>query len=508
MSMSEPLIVGVSGLRGIVGESLSFDVAMRYAAAFGTWLKRDGEGETVVVGRDGRHGGLALQQAVMAGLMGVGCDVVDVGVVPTPTVGVVANEYGAVGVVVTASHNGQAWNGIKCLCRDAQGSDAIDAFVVSAPVKGRAEEIIGGFEGNEIDWVRGELVGEYEQYEGGCKLHLQLVGEAVFLDLMDKAGREKMSGFRVVLDSLNASGSRVGGLLLHEAVGQVIQLGGGALVDESFGIFEHEPEPTAENLAGEGGLCDVVVGARADVGFAQDPDADRLAIVDETGRYIGEEYTLVLAAEALLQLREADGGDEEMEAGRGVIVVNLSTSRMIDDVAAKFGVEVVRTPVGEANVVQKMRELGREGFDVVVGGEGNGGVIWPGTGLVRDSLAGMGLVLGLMASTGKTVSELAGEVPGYAIMKRKVGIDSKEAAEPLVEAVAEHFREMGRVLEGAKIEIDRQDGVRVDLVEQKAWLHVRASNTESIVRLIAEAQTQEDAEALLEMVEELIREKA
>jgi phosphomannomutase len=319
-----------------------------------------------------------------------------------------------------------------------------------------------------------------------------LVEEAHFADVMP--------AFRVVADSVNASGATV----LNKAA-SLFGLTLAQLAGTDSGVFPHVPEPTAENLSGEGGLCAAVPALRADVGLAQDPDADRLALVDEDGRYIGEEYTLVLAAMALL----AGSLEEEDDDRQPVIVVNLSTSRMIDDVAERLGARVERTPVGEANVVTRMVELMEEGERVVLGGEGNGGVIWPAMTLIRDSVGAMGLVLGLMALTGKTISALVGEVnslapggAGYAIVKRKVTIATKADAGPAVATVTR----WAATQPGARA--DTQDGVRVDLPDWNgggaAWVHVRASNTEPIMRLIAEAGSEEGAVSLLATVEAAI----
>jgi phosphomannomutase len=280
-------------------------------------------------------------------------------------------------------------------------------------------------------------------------------------------------GIRVVVDSVNASGRQpaaalLGGRLVHH-------LGAGV-----NGLFPHPPEPTRENLAS---LCRFVAEKRADVGFAQDPDADRLAIVDENGVYIGEEYTLVFAAEAILG--RLTGSAPRSPSPAPVVVTNLSTSRMIEDVAAKYGARVVRTPVGEANVVSRMKAEG-----AVLGGEGNGGVIWPRVTYVRDSLSAMGLVLGLMSRTQKTISQLVREIPAYSIIKRKVDVRTPDDGRHAVEAVSRAFANSGR--------IDLQDGVRVDFEADRSWLHVRASNTEPILRLIAEAPTEIESLRILD----------
>lgn len=301
----------------------------------------------------------------------------------------------------------------------------------------------------------------------------------------------------LVLDSVNASGAKASLKLIRKLDEdsvlanslRYVQLHG----DDS-GIFPHTPEPTAENLSGEGGLCDAVPGLKADVGFAQDPDGDRLAIVDENGKYIGEEYTLVLCAVSVLEaMKHKQGG--EQRGGDVVLCANLSTSRMIDDVAASYGASVVRTAVGEANVVEAMKRLKKEGKNVVLGGEGNGGVIWPKVTYVRDSLSSMALVLSLMARTGKTVSELVADVPSYAIVKRKQPLARKEDARPAIKRLAAHYKSE---------RVDTQDGVRVDFDSDRSWVHIRASNTEPILRLIAEAPTAERAEAVLDEVQGLV----
>lgn len=283
-------------------------------------------------------------------------------------------------------------------------------------------------------------------------------------------------------------------LLMQSLLASSIQLYG-----DGTGIFPHIPEPTRENLSGEGGLCDAVPGLKADIGFAQDPDADRLAIVDEHGEYIGEEYTMVLCAMALMEARMGD--DEASSGGKPLFVVNLSTSRMIDDVANHYGCEVVRTAVGEANVVEAMKSLKTSGRDVVLGGEGNGGVIWPKVTYVRDSLSGMALTLSLMARTGKTVSQLVQMVNsfgptdevkahGYTIIKQKSALASKADANPVVA----HLNTIYAAKSDCRV--DLQDGIRIDWDALGVWAHVRASNTEPIMRVIVEAPSSDEAKAV------------
>ncbi len=546
-------MLGVSGLRGIVGESLTPEVAVRYAAAFGAWLhEREGWNPTVLIASDGRAGWQSLSDSVRDGLLASGCHVIECGVAMTPTVGLLLNMYRHDGaVIITASHNPQEWNGLKLLVRNHHevGSVAanlspkqriqhqrdIEMIAQSscAPGPADAEQIIHRFLNASDAVLPGtETVHSVQinvdHIEDHVQTVLSLVSEAVDLDL-EETWFERIENMTIVVDSVNASGTRFVQGLFQELGCKLKQLHG-----DNSGVFPHTPEPTAENLSGEGGLCDAVPGLKADVGFAQDPDGDRLAIVDEKGSYIGEEYTLVLAAMSILEARKSRGrehaggaeedgaltpalsrgarerGEEEKTPHPGplpegereeetIICVNLSTSRMIDDVAAKYGARVVRTAVGEANVVEAMKKLKREGKDVILGGEGNGGVIWPEVTYVRDSLGAMALTLSLMARTGKTVSELVADVPSYAIVKRKQPLAKKDDARPTIEKLTAHYSAMG---EGVRV--DTQDGVRIDFEADRAWVHVRASNTEPILRLIGEAPTRERAEAVLDEVQRLV----
>lgn len=512
--MSEaPLILGVSGLRGIVGESLTPEVAVRYAGAFGSWLIERDSYAVVALASDGRKGWEAVYSAAKAGLLACGCQVVELGIQTTPTVGVVVTEKALNGAIqVTASHNPQEWNGLKCLVEDRNESGMIDeiesrdtarirnqaqASGVQAPTATQADEIIKIYQGARPAWLRHPLYASSEIYQGGGDDHIA----SVFRALRDHSN--SWPNFSIAVDSVNASGCEITRCFARFTKKvRLTHLNG-----DGSGIFPHTPEPTKENLSGEGGLCDAVPGLKADVGFAQDPDADRLAIVDEKGSYIGEEYTLVLCAVALMEARKEEGRLQVGPTGGGkpVFVVNLSTSRMIDDVAAHYGAEVVRTPVGEANVVERMKSLKRAGRDVVMGGEGNGGLIWPEVTYVRDSLSAMALTLALMARTGKKVSELVAMIDamgpggkGYAILKRKAPLASKADAEPVVARLATHYRAQ------PDTRVDTQDGVRIDWPSEGVWAHVRASNTEPIMRVIVEAPTETLATQTAQAVEALI----
>ncbi len=454
--MSEaPLMLSVSGLRGIVDESLTDAVARRYGLAFGQWLRATSQVDQphVVVGRDSRPSGQRFAPAVAQGLAEAGCHVTLLGICSTPGVGIMIDHHQAQGgMVITASHNPIQWNGIKALRHDGL-----------APPPDQARQIIDRFEalaGESADAAASATAAApIEHDEAGPQTHVQRV-----LDRVSQVPLQSDRTIRAVVDPVNGAGGPEAKLLLS-ALGceaRFINL-------QPDGQFTHPPEPTAANLRD---LCHAVTDHQADIGFAQDPDADRLAIVDEQGRYIGEEYTLVLAARQVLETAGRQGA---------CVVANLSTSRMIDDVARQYGCTVRRSPVGEANVVAVMQQC-----DGLIGGEGNGGVIWPVVGNIRNSLVGMALVLELMARTRKTVSQLVSEIPAYHIVKQKIPIEAGQT-ERIIDTVAEALADQ---------QVDRQDGLRVDWPD--GWFHLRPSNTEPIMRLIAEAPTAAAAEALID----------
>ena len=478
--MADVLMLGVSGMRGIVGSTLTPDVVARFAAAIGSHLRtgttpaaRRGAKHRplILLAADGRAGWPAPYHAATAGLLAAGCDVLHAGLLMTPTAGVLADQLGCTGaIVLTASHNPQTWNGVKPILRDPRKKPTIpDA---SAPAKSLADAIIARHRGspNVELFAAWDGVGVVQTAKADLGLaHPHLV--AALLKDLGVLNTIKRARLAAALDRVSPAGDRETHALLDalgvDAVGPRPNL--------ALGLFPHTPEPTAENLKSFGPL---IRRHKADVGFAQDPDADRLALVDESGSYIGEEYTLALAARAMGELGLLKKGT--------TVAVNLSTSRMIDDVAARFGATVLRTPVGEANVVAAMKTN-----RCVLGGEGNGGVIWPEVTFIRDSLGAMALVLALMARTGMTLSALTRDTPAYAIVKRKVDLARQADARPAVDKIAKHY---------ARERVDTQDGVRVDFGSRSAWVHVRASNTEPIMRLIAEAPDAKQAANLLDEV--------
>ncbi len=455
-------MLSVSGARGIVGKTMTPVVAATFAGAFGSHIRTlvGGRRPRLVVARDGRFGGESLARAVQGALAATGADVIDLGVAMTPTVGLMIRALGADGgMAITASHNPIEWNGLKCL--DGDGL---------APPKSVADAIIARFKGAQIDFAKPLEIGSITTDTSANERHVARVIE-VLGGAAGAAARVRARGLSVVLDSVNASGC-IGGRMLLEALGcQVTHIFG-----EPTGIFGHTPEPTAENLTELATKVRALRehGQTVACGFAQDPDADRLAIVDENGRYIGEEYTLVLAAQRMLELR-----------GPFALAANLSTSRMIDDVAAKFaGATVLRTAVGEANVVSALKPAGG-----LLGGEGNGGVILPEVCWVRDSLSAMALVLDLVASRQEPLSQIVDALPRYAIEKTKVDL----AAIGGLPAVAGALTKLKAAFAHEKV--NDSDGVRVDFAD--GWVHLRASNTEPIARVIAEAPTRERAQELI-----------
>jgi len=444
-------MLSISGLRGLIGQSLTPDVAARYAAAIGQWLKSgrrtDGRMPRVVLARDSRPSGQMIELAVASGLTAVGCQVISLGIVTTPGTGIMAGHLEAdAGVVVTASHNPIQWNGIKILQHDGV-----------APPPEEAQQIVERYKNSNVQYVDPQSIESLQHDDSSNQVHIERV-----LKEVDVAAIQRKK-IKVVLDSVHGAGGPVTAALLDALGVELVHLWA-----EPTGLFPHVPEPTKANLTA---LCDAVREHNADIGFAQDPDADRLAVVDENGTYIGEEYTLALAAVHLLSTAKQSNP---------VVVANLSTSRMVDDIAASVGGRAVRSAVGEANVAKLMREN-----NALIGGEGNGGVIWPKISHVRDSVAGIALMLELLAAREESLSEIVKTVPAYAIVKDKVDIKSG-MAERIEPSLREAFADQ---------KFDTQDGVRIDWPNK--WVHVRPSNTEPILRLIAEAPTEAEATELV-----------
>jgi phosphomannomutase len=446
--MAEP-IISVSGLRGVVGESLTPDGAARFVAAFAGSLP-DG---AVLITRDGRNTGSMLASAVAASLMACGKHVLDAGVAATPTTGVLVRDLKCVGgIQISASHNPAEYNGLKLFSAAGRVIPAL-----------AGEQVLARYRSSEFSWVRYDRVGSYEKVVDTTTAHLKSILARVNVEVVRSAK------FRVLLDSNHGAGSLLGKPLLQALGCDVIVTG-----DIPNGQFAHPPEPTAENLAS---VTQKIVSEKCAVGFCQDPDADRLAIIDEKGRYIGEEYTLALCLNHVLAKTP------------GNVVTNCSTSRMAQDIAAKYGVSCHLSAVGEANVVDAM--LANQ---AIFGGEGNGGPIDPAVGFVRDSFIGMALVLEAMATRKLAISRLTDELPRYEIYKDKVTLPREKIA-PAFAALAQHWPEAIA---------NRQDGLRLDWPALKQWIIVRASNTEPIVRIIAEANALSTAQALCRTAAEIM----
>src|SRR5881409_1539119 len=455
--MTDTLMVGVSGVRGIVGKDLTDDVVARWGAAFGRWAKT--RTPRVVVGRDARESGPAFERAVVDGLGSVGCEVVTLGIVPTPTVQLAVEHHRAGGgIAITASHNPIEWNALKFIGPDGiflDGPDGarVQQLAVETTVTGRERTVKG----------RGRGKGEAQEIRSdprAVERHLDAVLELPAVDV-DRIRRRQ---FKVALDAVRGAGGPVMRVLLERLGCSVTGIN-----LETDGQFPRAPEPVPENL---GELSALVRRSGADLGIAVDPDVDRLAMVDETGAAIGEDYTLAFAVRAVL----GEGG-----RGKGqTVVCNLSTSLVVEDAARALGAEIVRTPVGEVHVARAILRLA-----AVIGGEGNGGVMYPALHAGRDAPVAAALVLELLARTQQTVSELVKAGPRYTIVKAKT--PRGPALEPVYLALRQRF---------ADAQVDTQDGLR--LAWRDRWLHVRPSNTEPIVRLIAEAPTSVAARQLVD----------
>ena len=437
--MSSELIVSVSGIRGVVGEGLTAEATARFAAAYGAFVN----GGRVVLSRDGRPSGEMLRHAVVAGLTAAGCVVEDIGIAPTPTCGFAVRFLNAAGAIqITASHNPAPWNGLKMF--------GPDGAVLSADA---GREVKRLYESGEFARATWDAIGTVRVPPDVHAEHAKVVLDQV------SVARIAGQGFRVYLDANAGAGGPLGTKVLNDLGCAVVQN-----ECEPTGRFAHEPEPIPAHLAD---IAPWVPQTESAVGFVLDPDSDRLALIDEKGECVSEEATLALAVK--FRLREE----------RGPVVINMSTSRMTDDVARAAGCVCFRSAVGEANVVGRMREVG-----AVIGGEGNGGVIDPRVGWVRDPFIGMAQILSLMATEQKPLSQLVAELPRYAMLKTKFTVP-REKLPAALDAVQARWPD-------AHANFD--DGLRLDGADW--WLHVRGSNTEPVVRVIAEAPTAEGAQRL------------
>jgi len=473
--MSDTLMVGVSGVRGIVGKDITADVVARWAMAFGLWARE--RRPVVVVGRDARPSGPEFAQAAIAALRRAGCDVIDVGLVPTPTVQLaVEHHHAGGGIAITASHNPIEWNALKFIgpdgiFLDGDAGTRVRALADEGAGKGRGR-------GNPKGLPRGRGEGGRVSVDAAAvERHLEGVLGLPGLGVAQIGAR----GLTVALDAVRGAGGVIMPALLERLGCRVVGVN-----LETDGRFPRAPEPVPEHL---GELAALVRGGGADIGMAVDPDVDRLALVDEAGAPIGEDYTLAFAVRAVLggQAVSRLGAQPPLTAyppNRLTVVCNLSTSLVVEDAARDCGATVVRTPVGEVHVARRIVEL-----RAPIGGEGNGGVMYPALHVGRDAPVAAALVLALLARTGRRVSEWVAAAPRYAIVKAKLARGTRNAARGLDDvyaALRSRFPEASA---------DMQDGLR--LAWRDRWLHVRPSNTEPIIRLIAEAPSGAEAEQLV-----------
>ncbi len=455
------LIKSISGIRGTIGgkpgEGLSAVDVVKFTASYASFIKESYEGESnsIVVGRDARLSGKMVENLVVGTLMSMGFDVINIGKVSTPTTELaVTGENACGGIIITASHNPVQWNALKLLnsngefLSDKEGKEVIR----------RAEEC--AYEFSEVFCLGHEF-----KNETWAKRHVEMVKG---LKLVDTAAIAKKD-FTVVIDGINSVGGEIIPMLLRSlGVRNIIELN-----CEATGKFAHTPEPIPQNLSD---ISNVMKGMKADVGFVVDPDVDRLAIVMENGEMFVEENTLIAIADYVLS------------STPGATVSNLSSSRGLRDVTKAHGCEYSAAAVGEVNVVAKMKETG-----AVIGGEGNGGVIYPELHYGRDALVGVALFLTLMAKSGKTVSQLKAGLPKYEIAKNKIELTPDIDVDAILEAVKKRF---------ANEEVNDIDGVKIDFKD--SWVHLRKSNTEPIIRIYSEAENMKKADELAESIKKII----
>ena len=455
------LIKSISGIRGTIGgkvdENLTPLDVVKFTSAFGTWLQNNKNKKdlTLVVGRDARISGAMVNSLVTATLQGLGIHVVDLGLSTTPTVEVMVPELNADGgIILTASHNPKQWNALKLLNEKGE-------FITGE----NGTEVLALAESQDFNYAQVDDLGKYETRNDGFDIHIQKILDLPMVD----AEAIKAKKFKVVVDAVNSTGGIAIPQLLEELGCEVVKL-----YCEPNGHFPHNPEPLKEHL---GDICELMKTEKADVGIVVDPDVDRLALVDENGELFGEEYTLVAVADYLLRHQ------------KGTAISNLSSSRALRDVARNLGSEYFASAVGEVNVVTLMKER-----NAVIGGEGNGGIIYPELHYGRDSLVGVALFLTHLAKENKTVSELRATYPSYYMGKKKIELTPDIDVDSLLTKMEKEYQTE---------DISTIDGVKIDF--ENNWVHLRKSNTEPIIRIYTEAFSQEEADQLGDQMIEKIR---
>lgn len=458
------LIKSISGIRGTIGGQTNNNLtpvdAVKFAAAYGTWLKSySGTDDLkVVIGRDARLSGEMIQNLVVSTLVGLGIDVIDLGLSTTPTVEIaVPLEKADGGIILTASHNPKQWNALKLLNEKGEFLDAE-----------QGAKILALAEKEDFEFAEVDDLGEIIKNDSYIDIHID---EVLELSLVD-ADTIKKAGFKVVVDGVNSTGGIAIPKLLEELGVEVVKL-----YCDPTGHFPHNPEPLKEHL---GDICKKVVEEKADFGIVVDPDVDRLAFISNDGQMFGEEYTLVACADYVLSKT------------KGNTVSNLSSSRALRDVTEKHGGTYEAAAVGEVNVVTKMKEN-----NAIIGGEGNGGIIYPESHYGRDALVGTALFLMLMAERGGTVAELRASYPSYFMSKKKIELTADLNVDAPLEAMHHKYKDE---------EVSTIDGVKIDFPEN--WVHLRKSNTEPIIRIYTEAKSQKEADDLADRIISEIKEAA
>lgn len=448
------LIKSISGIRGTIGgrqgEGLSPLDVVRFTAAFGEFIKRKNDQKAkVVVGRDARISGNMINRLVNNSLIGMGIDVVDLGLSTTPTVEMAVPAMRAQGgIIVTASHNPREWNALKLLNEAGEFISAEDG-----------RQVLNIADGNEMIFADVDNLGRYANYERFVQEHIDKILALPLVDI----NAIKAAGFRVVVDCINSTGGIAIPPLLKALGVENVEM----IHCDPTGEFAHNPEPVPAHL---NEISKRVIAKKADVGFAVDPDVDRLAIVCENGEMFGEEYTLVAIADYVLQHQ------------KGNTVSNLSSSKALSDISKNAGVDYFAAAVGEVNVVEKMKEV-----NAVIGGEGNGGVIYPDLHYGRDAMVGIALFLSYLAKSDKMVSGIRKQYPDYVIQKSKIELDEDIDMDAILSKIKEKYQDYPvNTIDGVKIEFDRE------------WVHLRKSNTEPIVRIYAESRSKDRASALAE----------
>ncbi len=450
------LIKSISGIRGTIGghpgDSLTPVDAVKFAAAFGSWVKSR-KGKKVVIGRDARLSGEMISNLVSSTLQGLGLDVIDLGLSTTPTVEIaVPIEKAGGGIILTASHNPIQWNALKLLNEKGEFISADDGA-----------EVLRLAQTEDFDFASVEKLGKYKTADGYIKKHIDLIKKHKLVDV--KA--IKKAKFKIVVDAVNSTGGIAVPQLLKELGVKEIK----KIYCDPTGYFPHNPEPLPENIKA---ICKTVKKGKYDLGIVVDPDVDRLALIQEDGKPFGEEYTLVAVADYVLSRK------------KGNTVSNLSSTRALRDVTELAKGQYSAAAVGEVNVVTKMKEV-----KAVIGGEGNGGVIFPDLHYGRDALMGIALFLTHLAKAGVSASELRRGYPSYFISKNKIELTPQINVDLLLEKVKEKYKNE---------KVNTIDGVKIDFEKRREWVHLRKSNTEPIIRIYAESQSESKADELAQKI--------